>query len=163
MTTGFENAESRSRRKSQDKKAATVADLLHLISSTEKIASSPLFGRSTMASQFDELKRVLLPLKTMAMPEFIELLSSSIGSLSVQTVKSASSIAPLEYTNEEIRSICENPKAVDKASLVKIGHVRFGISEGLLRSSSKAKISALILSSLDNLDIFDSIANKARN
>lgn len=43
-----------------------------------------------------------------------------------------------------------------------IDHERFGLSQGLLKSSNKEKVIQLIVLSLDNLEILNSIANKAK-
>lgn len=152
----------------QDKrkeKTVKVRDLILLLESIEKIQKNPLISNpSDSKGEIRELIDVLQPIKNLGYEKFLDKLKSIItleAESPVQLQFSDESIKNL--TLKEIREICTNADKVSKSVLEVIGSQRLNLSQSMLKSNSKEKVAGLILSSLDNLDILDSIANKASN
>lgn len=145
-----------------------VKDLIVLLQYCIDIVNNPIFGGAIEKSSYlEKLKSALLKQKNSSLNDFINMLeqlpsikeeSQDISFLNDLTVEEIQSLSL-----NDIRALCENHTKVSKSTLDRIGHERFGFSMSQLKSGSKEKSVRLILSSLENLDILNSIAEKAKS
>lgn len=149
------------KRKKNDKEIK-VQDLLSILEGVQKLAKNTFFGGNIDNSKIKQLIKTLQPIKGMSMSQFIDFLSNALDKETSDDKQQIYSMEISDYSNLDIRNICMNPETVAKITLEEIGHEKFGLSQSLLKSSSKEKVAKLILSSLDNMEILDSIANKAK-
>ncbi|MDQ0719230.1 hypothetical protein QF049_000491 [Paenibacillus sp. W4I10] len=159
--------EKKSARKAGGKKIGVekevkVQDLLSIIESIYRMSKNPLMGSGANSSQIKNFLKTLQPIKGMSLQELTDIISNLIEEKSPERDEIVDSLKVLDISNAEIRNMCMNSENVTKVLLEKIGHEKFGHSKALLRASNKEKVIQLILSSLDNLEILDSIANKAK-
>ncbi|MCK8488282.1 hypothetical protein M0651_13975 [Paenibacillus sp. MBLB2552] len=157
------SSETKSRRSQGPK----VKDLILLLQDCIDIVSNPLFGGKTDKTLYlEKVKNALLKQKNLSLNDFIyklEQLPSIKETRETSTVNDLTLEEIQKLSPNDIRALCENYAEVSKATLDRIGHERFGISMSQLKSGSKEKSIRLILSSLENLDILNSIAEKAKS